>query len=53
MFLFLFPDDLLMAVLAQVFNPTAELKDISTNQAKVETEIQPVKADVKISMCST
>ena len=45
-FIFLIP-----AVIAQIFNPTVELAmnlGISTKEAKVETEIHPVTAEIFI-----
>ena len=46
---------LIDAVIAQIFNPIAELViaiGIATKEAKVETEIQPVIVEPKIRKCS-
>ena len=46
---------LIVAVITQIFNlieVLVVLKGIATNEAKAEIEIQPLKAEVKTSMCS-
>ena len=43
------------AMIAQIFNPTAELvipTGTSTNQAKAEIETHPLTAETKIIKCS-
>ena len=47
---------LIPEVIAQIFNPTAELvitTGIATNKVNAETETQPVLVEAKISKCST
>ena len=46
---------LIPAVIAQIFNPTAELVlaiEIPTKEAKAETETHPEITEAKISICS-
>ena len=46
---------LIPAIMAQIFNPTADLVIpiwISTKDAKAEIKTQPVKVKAKISKCS-
>ena len=56
-FLFLILDIyfLILAVIAQIFNPTAELvmpTGIPTKEGKVEMETHPVIVETKINQCS-
>ena len=56
-FLFLILDIyfLFLAVIAQIFNPTAELvmpTGIPTKEGKVEMETHPVTVETKINQCS-
>ena len=47
---------LILATVAQIFNPVAELKiplEISTKEAKAEMEMHTVTAKAKIRKCST
>ena len=45
---------LILALIAQTFNPTAELAiptETLTNEANAETELQPLTSETKISKC--
>ena len=55
-FFFLITDFLISAVIAQIFNPIAELVisiGIPIKEVKAEIEINPVIVEAKIRKCST